>query len=183
MFKPLIKVIKARGRAKRFETYALLLEGLQKDAYKSSKLPGRLNQLWRFLNLDDITNFTTHERMILAFSLRHSSVVTLVNYLEFFNTEMAEGRDSNLELMAATQFKTYRSVELDLYFADENKHSIDVKATLTRLKSLIMIHNTLLEGFDNQFFQRQAHDLYIELLEMTRQLISMANHKEFKRNQ
>jgi len=178
MITRLLNHFKRKNKIKRLERYRLQLALIGGRIYNTRHAPKLLSDFWCGLNVDDLTRFNTRQRLSIELDLAHRNLVELVEFIEQFNTLMAEEKDSPLEQLCLNKFNDTKPQVLDHYLSDDKHLAIDVKAYLTRLRGQLLSHVTLLEPFDNQYYQRQANRMYLDIYRLTVQLVEILTEKE-----
>lgn len=180
MIKTLFARYKASGQEKRWGQYRLQLGLMATYRNDLKHFPGQLCDFWRKAQLGDFTSFSARARISTEFNLAHRRIDELIGFLEEFNQLMAAENEGHLEILCQNTFVDRKPVVMDHYFSDEHLYEVDMAERLTRLRGLLLSHCHILEGFDNQYYQRQANRLYLEIYALTVHLIEALTQQEIE---
>lgn len=174
MMKKILARYKERTRQARFKQYVLQLSLIGAELYKPKTTPLLLAEFWRQINVADFTAFTASQRMETTLTLGHQNLLELVGFIEQFNQLMSEEHDGLIAQICNNHFVEQRNVVLDHYLADDKQYAVNnLTEVFTRLRGELLSHVHLLEGFNNQFYQRQAQRFYLEVYQVSKQLVQL----------
>jgi hypothetical protein len=159
----------ARKRDKK--RYLRLLDEFEAAEVKPRDMPILLRALWRELHLPYFCQMDTRELMEHQISLRHPTITTLIGHLHNANDWTAGERDLMLETFSKNELQIFLEVGMDMYFLDEHRQSVDVHASLVRVRSLIQAHCEILDSVEGAYPQRMLQRLYYEAYSLARVLV------------
>lgn len=176
MVKRILSLMAARKKQSRLKQYRLTAIALSEALEEMDGLPEALCRFWRGLDLRDIQTIDPKYAMEVTLPLAHSNLPWLVAFLGEYNNCIAEERD--VDTMMKNEFLDIKPMNLDLYLADDNQHSIDVKAVLMRLQGRLLQHCDLLGLQESQYYQRQAERVYRDLATLSYTILNVLEEQE-----
>lgn len=156
---------------RRLQRYQQQIAVIGSDLIPLADLPLMLSEFWRQVNPEDFTTITARTAMSVQLSVSHDNLPGLIASYSDINEHIANQHDLFLETLMANSFNQQRQVLLDQYLADDQHMAIDLVASVTRLRGVLMHHRYLLELQTNQYYHRLSERVYRDTLAVTRTLV------------
>lgn len=166
---PFTKTFKKITQSKQ-EFYLTLLDQFD-DTVKREDFPIMLVELWKRIDINDLTNLSAREMMSIDFDLRHENITMLIEKINEANTLVNVEDADTLQHIARYDFIKFIRVNMDEYLSDARGYAVELKPSLQKLKDGLIYHGMILETKTDGHYRRCLSRIYYDVLSLTKVLV------------